>query len=307
VGITGDGTIHAVWGVVTTPRLGLMASYSADRGATWSPPTPIAANTYGALDLATTADGQVAVLALSEDAQQPLLIQRTSDGVWQKPEIIPVPAWYGSQGALTIVGDGDAARIVAITSGGGSGSADNTLFLLSRPLRGGAWQIERRSVPSPTQENASMLINLRAAVLRNGRVLITFAMSGRAAGFAIQTTDSGRTWGAIETVFPSNGRIPPFMVAAGDPRSDRALVIRTCCGDATFVSAESTHALAWGTPGQNDWQPAAFPFVSGAIAAADTAMAQAPGAQVAWLAWIENVHQVQIRGLDVAQLAGGGE
>jgi hypothetical protein len=43
------------------------------------------------------------------------------------------------------------------------------------------------------------------------------------------------------------------------------------------------------------------------VGAADTAIAQAPGAQVAWLAWVENVHQVQIRGLDVAQLAGGGQ
>jgi len=307
VGITGDGTIHAVWGVVTTPRLGLMASSSTDRGATWSTPAPIAANTYGVLDLATTADGQVAVLALSEAAQQPLLIQRSSAGIWQPPEMIPVPAWYGSQGALAIVGDGDAARIVAVTTGGGLGSSDNTLFLLSRPLSGGAWQIERRSVPSLTQENASLLINLRAAVLRNGRVLITFAMSGRATGFAIHTTDGGRTWGAIETVFAHAGTMPPFMVAAGDQRSDRALVIRTCCGDATFVSAESTHSLAWGTPGQRDWQPAAFPFVSGAVAAADTAIAQAPGAQVAWLAWVENVHQVQLRALNVPQLAGGGQ
>jgi len=296
-----------VWGVVTTPRLGLMVASSTDRGATWSTPMPIAANTYGVLDLAATADGQLAALAISEQAQQPLLVRRTSDGVWQSPEIIPIPAWYGSQGAIAIVGDGDAARIVAVTTGGGLGSADNILFLLSRPLSGGTWQIEQRQVPSPDQGTPSLLIHLRAAPLRNGRVLFTFAMSGHAAGFAIQATDGGQLWDAIETIFSSGAKVAPFLVAAGDPRSDRALVIRTCCGDATFISAESTHTLAWGTPGDNNWQLAAFPFVSGAVAAADTASVQAPGAQVAWLAWVENVHQVQLRALNIAQLAGGGQ
>lgn len=305
IGVSGDGTIHAIWGVVTRPRLGLMAASSQDHGATWSAPAPIAANTYGVLDLAVTSDGQLAALAISEQDQQPLLIRRSIDGSWQPPEIIPVPAWYGSQGALAIVGDGALARVVVATTGGGLGSPDNTLFLVSRLLNGGNWQVERRQVPSPDKDDPSLLINLRAAVLRGERVLISFAMSGRSAGFAILATNGGQHWAAVETIFPSTGKVAPFAGGFGDPHSDRALMIRTCCSDATFVSAESTHTLAWGTPGRNNWQPAAFPFVSGATAAADTASAQAPGAQIGWLAWVENVHQVQLRGIDIAHLAGG--
>jgi hypothetical protein len=300
VGVAGDSSILAVWGVVTEPRLGLMASVSHDYGITWSTPVPIARRTYGILDLAMSSEGLAVALAISEEHQQPILIRRDAAGTWFAPEALPIPAWYGSVGALSIVGDGQDAQIVAVTSGGGLGSDDNTLFLLSRPFTGDEWSIERRTIASPDDRTAGLLTNLRATPLDTGRVLFTYAMAGRATVFAVLAAESGQSWGSTEIVAHDDARVLPFPAAAYLAKHNRIIVFRVCCGDATFVSAEATHYPA-ARRANGSWAASATPLISGAVAAADTASAQAYGAQSAWLAWVENVHSVKVRAVDLGQ------
>jgi hypothetical protein len=137
--------------------------------------------------------------------------------------------------------------------------------------------------------------------LPDRHVLFSFAMAGRAASFSLVGGSTG--WGQVEMVANPPGKHPPFLAAAADPITGQALLIQTCCGDASFISAASAHLATWGMPAAAGWSRP-FPLVSGAAAAADTVIAQAPGAQVAWLAWVEDVHRVQVRSLDLRQIGG---
>lgn len=308
IAISANDELIAVWGVTKQPRLGLMSSISRDYGETWSTPQAIAQDTYGVLGLAVTLDGHAAALTISEaQPQQPLLIRRTPDGQWLTPEPIPVPAWYGSSGAILIRGDGDQATVVVATSGGGASSADNTLFVSTRTLIGGPWTITRLTIPSPDARSADLLTHLHAIPVGERGVLVGFGMAGRTVLYTTLSRDMGATWSAVQTVVATSGRVPPYLALAHDPIAQRSIIFWTCCQDATFVGKESTHYATWGDASTGQWQPEpgqlGTPLITQAIAAADTASAQAPNDRQVWLAWVEQVHSVRVRAFDLDQIA----
>jgi hypothetical protein len=47
--------------------------------------------------------------------------------------------------------------------------------------------------------------------------------------------------------------------------------------------------------------------ITGAAAAADTALAQAPNSRLAWLAWVEHGDSVAVRALDLNRLIDAAE
>jgi hypothetical protein len=233
-------------------------------------------------------------------------MRRSADGVWQPPEAIPIPAWYGSDGVLVLLGEGNAMQVVLVTTGGGGNSADNTLFLSRRAWDVGNWQIERRSIPSLDEYSADILTHLDAIRIGERGMLVSFAMLGRSRIYGLTTLNAGESWGDPQVIAQIAGTFPPYLALAADPASERAIVFWTCCNDATFIGAEATHYTTWGNPVRGDWHPTpgnlGVPFVTGAIAAADTASAQASNSHQLWLAWVEQVHQVQVRAVDVAKV-----
>jgi hypothetical protein len=298
VTITPEGVVHVAWGVARRPRLGIYAAYSTDYGETWSRPTPIASDTYGVLDMAAAQDGSLFVLANGETSHTPLLIRRDARGVWQAPEALPVPSWYGTAGALVLLGEGPEASIVCVTTGGGEGSADNAVFVSRRAVYGGRWISRRYYVGDPA---GGLLVHVRAAHLGAQAALFTFSMDGQQAVYGLLAT--GGEDGLLQRIVARGPGSEPYAATAYDPLSDQAVVLWTCCADALFVAAPSTHYAAWSAPGGGAWHAEGdVPLVSGAESAADTAIAQARNSRQVWLAWAERVHDVKARALDLALL-----
>jgi hypothetical protein len=306
IAITGDGSVFAVWGIVGNPRFGVLASVSHDYGETWSTPEPLAEQTFGVCDIVATPDGRLAVLAISAAQQRPILIRRNPAGRWLLPELLPVPAWYGSAGTLTLIGEGNDTRIVVATSGGGESSPDNSLFLLNRSWDGQDWATQRWNIPSPDQKAADLLTNFTIQALNSHTIVLGFAMSGRSVIYGLSSSDAGTSWGTLQIIAQTASRLAPQIALAADSATNQTIVIWTCCGDAGFIGSESTHYTSRGNPSYGDWQPPhgqpGTPLITGATAAADTASAQAPNSSQIWLAWVEQVHQVRVRAIDLERV-----
>jgi hypothetical protein len=291
-----DGTVYVAWGAARSPRLGVYAAWSRDYGQTWSTPEPIAADTYGVLDMLSLPVVGSAVLVNGVHVRRPMLIERTATGNWSEPQALPVPGWYGTSGALALLGQGDGAEIVAATSGGGGSSADDTLFVARRLLAGGAWQVERRQAGT-----GGLLARLRSANLGEQGALFTFEPDGLSAVYGVLVGHNGV---AVERIVAGGAGAEPYAAPAYDAASRQAIVLWTCCTDALFVAAPSTHYAAWGTLGRNDWHsPRTTALITGAESAADTAVAQVAGSQQIWLAWADTVHDVRVRALDLRLVA----
>lgn len=329
VGVTGDGTVYAAWGAsdrrvddqgrwTTTPDL--WVSTSADYGATWAPPRRIATNCWNVQDLATSADGFVVVLgncfrrAGASYAGQTTLIVKRPGGDWLPPARLDGPA---ASGAVVIVGRGDAARAVALTTAFDDPHR-RRLALLSRRLAGdGAWSVAIRPFDLPRDESlndptAGAAWHIRGLVfpchLPDGRVqdsvIFTWATYGRVALCALTSLDGGATWEPIETIQSRTGppgRVGPqeFVTPAYDPVADRLVVIWTCCGAEQGSSAPNTHFAGWSRPGSGIWEHWPHALALGARSADASATAQAPGSRMAWLAWVEQRQQVLVRTVDL--------
>jgi hypothetical protein len=296
VATASDGSVYVAWGAARSPRLGVYAAWSRDYGATWSTPEPLVADSYGVLDMLALPDGGIAVLANGERVRRPLLIERSPAGSWSEPQALPVPSWYGTSGALAVLGQGDDAEIVAATSGGGESSPNDMLFVARRRLSGGAWQVERRQAGT-----GGLLARLRSVDLGEQGALFTFESDGMSAVYGVLVGPNGVV---AERIVAGGAGAEPYAAPAYDAASRQAIVLWTCCADALFVAAPSTHYAAWGAPGRADWHsPRTAALITGAESAADTAIAQVAGSEQIWLAWADRVHDVRVRVLDLRLVA----
>ena len=307
VTVDGSGVITVAWGASRQPTIGLWASTSRDSGITWSPPTLVLSNVYGVLDMTSTLDGRILLLALARDPLEPVLLQRDLENQWSAPEVVPVPsAWYGSSGAIALV-DADTSNprvVVAITAGK---DAPATVFLANRHADSPSqWQIGQRSV---VVSGEGLLGRVRIVVASSGTaggdgqgvVAISFAFFDAPSLYTLASTDSGVTWGNIGQIHTEASDSAPYGAVAYDALAHRLVVVWTCCEDAQWGGKPATHYAAWANPADQEWYPHArdVPVISGAVSAADTVFAQAPNSSFAWLIWKEQGGGVVARAVDL--------
>lgn len=328
LGVTGDGTIHAVWGVTDFPELALFASKSHDRGKHWSPPTRLGGGLFGVLDIATTLDNQVFVLAMQRDPSlAPVIFRRGPDGHWGDRETLPLrDVWYASGGALVVAGDGlPGARphLVAMLTGGEA--EPGTVYVLRRPLDGGVWSVGSRVARGAGSGELPGTVRGLAYAWWRGQaaspaVSFTFTMRDSANVFALTSLDGGESWGDVEAVArsgrPSQGAGGTYILSAApayDPVAQSLIAIWTCCQDGLWGNAEATHFASWRPLASLRWSPdlrpetfgQRIPLISGASAAGLTAVSQAANARVAWMAWIEDGQAVRVRTLPLDRILPG--
>ncbi|MBC8159823.1 MAG: exo-alpha-sialidase [Roseiflexaceae bacterium] len=304
VAVSGDGTITAVWGATAYPALEVWASTSRDKGHTWAAPVLLLANSFGVLDVAATLDGQIAVLALQREPVAPVIITGSPAGQWSAPDSIPVPsAWYATSGSVVVTGEGADARLVALTTA--FTDAPGTAYLATRPvMRPGQWTVGSRSIGGDR-----LLGQVRGLAAAPSVVAFSFVALDDARFYVLASRDGGTTWGEIERLpQPAEASavpIPatPFGAVAYDNAADRLVALWTCCEQARWGGKPATHYTAASRPGANDWLPQLpIPVISGAAAAADTVVAQAPNHRSIWLAWVEDSYTVAARALDLNRL-----
>ncbi|MFV9505962.1 MAG: hypothetical protein AB4911_15530 [Oscillochloridaceae bacterium umkhey_bin13] len=321
VGVTGDGVVHAIWGMSdpdfrdNDPPAGVWTSASADGGEQWSAPQRIATDCRRANDLAATTDGTLIALLVCHagpNVMQPALVVRTSAGVWLPPERVPVPAWAFSEGSVLIVGEGTSARVVALIFAG----VDRPVgFLISRPLLStGPWEIHQVAVDPPGVVPGLRMWHVRGLVAaRSGYadplVMFTWTDADGAAAYALSSLDGGRHWGPIEVLVHRPADRITSAAPAYDPAADRLAAIWTCCSDDQWASSGATHYAHWSVPGSGGWHAPAphtaglpAPLVLGARAAGRTVTAQAANRRSVWVAWVEQQQRVEVRSLELNQL-----
>lgn len=324
VGVTGDGAVHAVWGMSdpdfrdNNPPAGVWASTSTDYGTNWSAPQRIADDCRRANDIATTVDGFLVVMLICHDgprATQPAMVLRRPDGIWLAPERLPIPTWYFSEGSVVIVGAGADARAVGLLFAGGSAP---TGFLIERRLAGDEpWSIRRLAIDAPGLTPGLRMWHVRGlAYTRPESAIqaITFTWTdadARNAVYALTSHDGGRSWGPVEVVVSRevNGSEIAFAAPAYDPAADRLAVAWTCCGADPGAEQNSTHFARWSEPGSGRWRSPAprqddlmVPLILGARAAHATVSAQAANSRSVWLAWVEQQQTVEVRSLELNQV-----
>lgn len=328
LGVTGDGAIHAVWGVTDFPDLAMFASESRDQGAHWSAPTRLGGGLFGVLDVATTLDNQVFVLAMQRDPSlAPVLFHRDAGGRWGERETLPLRSvWYASGGALVVAGDGMpgvAPQLVALLTAGES--QPGTVSLLRRPLDGGPWSIDRRTLPGASSDALPGATRGLAFAWRRGEttapgVSFTFTLRDTADVFALTSLDGGATWGEIEPVARSGltsagaaGSTILSAASAYDPVAQSLIAVWTCCADGRWGNVAATHYASWRPLAERAWRPELRPetfhqrvaLVTGAHAAGLTAVDQAANARVAWMAWVEDGQSVRVRTLPLDRVLPG--
>jgi hypothetical protein len=316
VAVAADGTVHAVWGVTPYPALEIYHSLSRDHGETWSAPERVGGGYFRLLDAVTLPDGSLVVLAMPRrptGAQFAAVLTRSPGGQWRDPELIDAPTWYAADGAMTVVGAGADVRLVALITGEGP-----HVYLATRLAASGAWEVGRRSLtPLPGLESGRLPANVQGVAFDERGVAFVFGTREAAELYAVVTLDAGETWSGTEAVMaygatsgPSDPQ-PQYAAISFDARASRLVAVWTCCKEALFGNAESTHYASWSEPGSGVWLPRlvgahrrvdAAPLISGAVAAGLTVGAQAPNSDDLWLAWVEDGTTVALRTFDLHSL-----
>lgn len=307
VTVDGSGAVTVVWGATRAPTIGLWSSTSRDQGETWSTPTLIALNVYGVIDITSSLDGRVFVVALIRDPLRPVLIERSSAGEWATAKAIPFPsAWYGSSGGIALV-DADTldARIVVVLTGGQE--ARGSVYLASRVLNGDGWQVQERRVAVGSGEGLLGRVQIATASTDTAGAAIvaaTFAFFDAPYLYTVASVDSGRTWTDIAQITTAATNSAPYGTLAVDAAARRLVLVWTCCEDAQWGGKAATHYAAWSRPEHLMWQPndPPVPIISGAVSAADTRFAQAPNATFAWITWVEQGNSVVARAVDLNRM-----
>gem|GEM_PF-1182280 len=337
VGITGDRAVHVVYGASdrdVTDGDGaawLWTRTSSDYGASWSAPWRIAQDCWVADDMVTTAQGWIVVAAncyiphgSGEATPQPAMIVRRPDGTWLEPDRISMPNWYGAEGAVVIVGDGDQARAIAIRFGR-LGLANGKVYLIAKRLADpGDWQIEERDISISAGDTGERHWHSSGLVFPqthpdgsvSSGVIFTWTGAYTNGAYALVSLDAGQRWGPVEPILydgrdsSESGSYVKWVSPAYDPAANRLIAIWTCCGDATFTPVESTHYASWSVPGTGVWSPELLPgidaprilVVLGSRSAWNSVAAQSMNARVVWVAWVEQGNQITVRTLNLNQI-----
>jgi hypothetical protein len=311
VAISGDDTVHAVWGASDIDG-GIWTSTSSDFGATWSKPQRIAQGCTVVNDVRATVDGQLVVLAMcGRLPTHPTLLVRRADGTWLSPKQLSIPGWFG---ALVVVGDGVDARTVALVTGQGAGMPNDVAYFISGSLVDGDWNVRSQplNVPGDYFFHQQGLVFAQPTSAEPG-VLFTFKGQYTPSLYALLSRDGGRTFGPVETIVggesansgAAQDRDVAFVAPAVAP--DRLVAVWTCCGDAQ-KNAPATHYASSKLLDGGSWHPndpqKAVPLILGSRSAGETVSAQAVGAGDVWVAWVETGKQVLLRSIPAQQLVG---
>jgi hypothetical protein len=334
VGITGDRAVHAVWGgsdrAADGTEGGLWTSSSTDYGAHWSAPRRIATNCAVALSMATTAAGDIVVLANCYTRVgagvifHAGMIVRRPDGTWEPPYQLAAPATFG---AVVITGDGPTTTAYALTTAHGSQGDPRQLYLLSKRLAAaGNWTIQTRAFAVAgidARDLGDFGVNVRALTFARPSaggtepgLVFMFSGRNRASAYALTSLDGGASWGVVEPIAfragepETSGYTIGWVAPAYDPAADRLIAIWTCCADASGAPVESTHYASWSVPGSGVWAPELLPgidmprvpVVLGSRSAWTSVTAQASNARVVWVAWVEQGNQINVRTLNLNQI-----
>jgi hypothetical protein len=315
VGISGDGTVHALWGMsdaqqATGTRSALWASSSSDFGESWSAPTRIAEECRRVNAVVAGLDGTlVAQLVCAAGSGTTLaMVTRRADGTWLPVERLPAPVRFYSEGALTLVGDGDTAQVIgfALVERG-----DRPVgYLLRRRLVSDApWQVEEIAITAPAERPlGARMANVHGLSFPHAAgdgVLFTWTDVDAGGAYALTSLDGGQTWGDIESLavpFEPDGEIVS-AVPAYDPVADCLVAVWDCCSGGLFSTAATTHYGSWRPPESSTWlsisDETPLPLVLGSRAAGMTVGAQANNSRFIWIAWVERQKQVEVRSLDL--------
>jgi len=323
VAITGDGVVHAVWGMSAPdfrdndPPAGVWAAASHDYGASWSQPQRIGDDCRQVNDLAATLSGWLVAGLVCNDGPtrvQPAIATRSPNGVWTL-ERLPGAIWYFSDGAVAIATDGQAERatVAMLTGPNGAMVTPPRVLLFSKTLGTDApWQIAVRDIDLPVVEEGPRTWHARALLYRPpgasvDSITLMFSDASRWNVYALTSQDAGRSWLAPELVVApqAGGEQIAFAAPAYDPASNRLVAIWTCCVEGGWSdAAPSTHYLRWSRPGSGQWaDPTAgqrVPLILGARTSGETVTAQARNGRSAWVAWIEGGKAVEVRSFDLA-------
>jgi hypothetical protein len=309
VAISGDDTVHAVWGASDVDG-GIWTSTSSDFGTSWTEPQRIAQGCTVVNDVAATMDGQLVVLGMcGRLPTHPTLIVRRADSAWLPPKQLSIPGWFG---ALAVVGDGADARAVALVTGQGAGMPNDVAYLISGSLATGNWTVQSKQVNVLGDYffHQQGLVFAQSTSAYPG-VLFTFKGQYTPSLYAFLSRDGGRTFGSVETIVggesadsrAAQDRDVTFVAPAAAP--DHLVAVWTCCGDAQ-KNAPATHYASSRALGGGSWQPndplKTVPLILGSRSAGETASAQAVGAGDVWVAWVEQGKQVRVRSIPAVQL-----
>jgi hypothetical protein len=321
VGITGDHTVHAVWGG-SDGEGGIWTSMSSDYGVHWSTPQQLLTSCWNALDMATTPGGWIVVLANcwtsgNDDGPRTVFVIRREDGVWLPPQPVPIESWLGT---LALAGDGQDLRITALTVPITDGQRATGHLIGKYVADPGPWQIHALPLNPGSFDSADVVRwHFRhlsfTRLLPDGHVttglIFTWSEAERAHAFSATSLDGGLTFGpAVPLVVDDDGPQTTgagapavFAAPAYDPIADRLVAIWTCCRDALYAREVVTHYASWSVPGSTEWTPpegsGRIPTILGSRSAHRTASAQAPMSRWTWVAWVEGPNTVTVRSVDL--------
>jgi hypothetical protein len=323
VAITGDGVVHAVWGMSdpdfsdNDPPSGVWAAESHDYGMTWSTPQRIGSDCRQVNDMAATLQGWLVVGLVCHagiDQVRPAIATRNPQGVWSLDRL-PGAIWYFSEGAVAITDDADQGRatVIFLTGPNGAMTGPPRVLLYAKHLGSSApWQLTHRDVTVGNSDSGARTWHARDLVYRpegapHDFVSFTFSSTDTWNVYAITSQDGGQTWLPTEVAAaPLNaGDQVAFAAPAYDPIGNRLLLTWTCCTAGGWSDATpSTHYLRWTTPGSGQWRDPTpgqrIPLVLGSRSAGETVIAQARNAHTGWIAWIEGGKSVEVRSFDFA-------
>jgi len=321
VAITGDGAIHAVWGMSdpdfrdNDPPSGVWAAESRDYGMTWGAPQRIGADCRQVTDVAATTDGWVVAGLGCHDGPlriQPAIALRSPAGVWSL-ERLSGSVWYFTEGAIAITEQGGSQRatVLFLTGPDARMVAPPRAVSFAKTLgTSDPWQAQVHTLNIPRFEAGPRLWHARALVYRTqgaaaDSITFVFSDASRWAAYALTSQDAGQSWLAPELVAaPEASERIAFAAPAYDPSGGRLAALYTCCVEGGWNNqAPNTHFLRWSTPGSGVWRDATpgqrVPLILGARATGDLVTAQARNAGTVWVAWIEGGNTVEVRSFDL--------
>ena len=321
VAITGDGVVHAVWGMSQGTPGSVWAAESRDYGTSWSVPVKIGDRCRQVNDLAATLSGWLVaglICDVSPTAVQPAIATRSPAGVWSLTRL-PGAVWYFSAGAVAIandrIGETPQATVLFLTGPDGAMIVPPRLLLFRAALAEAApsWTGARRDFVLPGGlEAGPRTWHARSVVYRpqgaaQDHVSFMFSDAERYRAYAVTSQDGGASWLTPELVAApeAGGEQIHFAAPAFDSQSQRLVAIWTCCTDGSWNDTlPSTHYVSASVPGSGVWQGATaglrVPLITGARAAGATVTAQGRNAAQTWLAWIEGGRTLEVRSIDLA-------